>query len=667
MPNSRHRDQGRAPFHSFALALLLATFAFAFTPYASLAGTGTVVGKVVDDDGHAVPDAIVVVPELKIGAHTNGEGRYTISQVPVGSWVLHAAHAGKKAINRTIQVDAGTTTVADFALAESPYRIPVVTVVGHTEIAINKTQVETKTHVTKEQMDHLPFDEINQLIGLTAGVISMQGELHFHAGRGDEVLTLIDGIPSRNALQSQSVDLGLLSLAGSEQILGGISAQYGNALSGVISLTTREGGDKFGGEVRYFTDRYGEEDKSFNNFERLSAGVGGPFFFPNTSYYLSFQGTYTDTYLRNAATHREHRFLDFIRIGNRQSNATNLSSKITWRATPNEKLNLEVIRNASVNSRFHNRWNRNGYVQTFADSTAPTDGNIGHRYGAWSWFPVDSTYIPMNTAEHLPVRDDDYQQVSLSWRHTLGRDEHPTIYNVRASRQEWRSTTDVLDRQPWEYQQVPSEYYDTINPDAGLYYVTNGDYPFLERRKTVTYTLNGDLTKNVRGHVLMLGGEFNRNHLQYLFTQFPNTFNSSGSYGGTRDDFQNSNPEGSVFVQDRWQYEGLVLNAGVRYDAFSVGNQLPAGEVRDPVKTQWSPRIGIAHPISDRDVMSFYYGRLFQVPDRLYIFQGRTFSAEVRGNPNLEPETTISYQLGVQHLFTSELYAQFSVYFKDMF
>ncbi len=80
-----------------------------------------------------------------------------------------------------------------------------------------------------------------------------------------------------------------------------------------------------------------------------------------------------------------------------------------------------------------------------------------------------------------------------------------------------------------------------------------------------------------------------------------------------------------------------------------------------------SPRVGIAYPISDRDVMSFHYGRLFQVPDRLYLYQGRNISAEARGNPNLEPQTTISYQLGVQHLFSKEIYGQFGVYFNDIY
>jgi hypothetical protein len=111
----------------------------------------------------------------------------------------------------------------------------------------------------------------------------------------------------------------------------------------------------------------------------------------------------------------------------------------------------------------------------------------------------------------------------------------------------------------------------------------------------------------------------------------------------------------------------MVLNAGLRYDTFSVGSQISSSEVLDPVKTQWSPRVGIAYPISDRDVMSFHYGRLFQVPERVFIYQGRNISATARGNPNLEPQTTISYQLGVQHLFSKEIYGQFGVYFKDIF
>jgi outer membrane receptor for ferrienterochelin and colicin len=416
--------------------------------------------------------------------------------------------------------------------------------------------------------------------------------------------------------------------------------------------------------VRYFTDRYGEEDKSFNNFERVSVGFGGPFLFPKTKYYFSFEGTYSDTYLRNAAQSNEHRFLDFVRLGNKQQNEANLSSKFTYNVTPNQKLNVEVIRNHSIRGEFHNRWDRNGFVQVIRDSTAPTDGAINTRYGSWSYYQVDSSYVPINTSDHLPINEEDYSQVALTWRQTLGVG---SIYNLRASRQQWKSSRDVKDRQPWEYEQRPNNYFDPFNRIEGPYYVTNGDYPHYNRQNTVTYTMNGDYSRRVGSHNFMVGGNVDYNSLSFLDTDYPNVITSTGLYGATRDEFQFYNPEGAFFFQDRWEYEGMVLNAGIRYDNFSVGNQISSAEVTDRVKTQWSPRVGIAYPISDRDVMSFHYGRLFQVPDRRYIYEGRNISSNARGNPNLEPQTTISYQLGVQHLFTKEIYGQFGVYFKDIF
>ena len=148
----------------------------------------------------------------------------------------------------------------------------------------------------------------------------------------------------------------------------------------------------------------------------------------------------------------------------------------------------------------------------------------------------------------------------------------------------------------------------------------------------------------------------------------PYATSASGEIGATRDQYHYYNPEGAAYVQDRWEHEGMVLNLGLRYDIFSVGQQIPISEVQERVKRQFSPRVGIAYPISDRDVFSFHYGRFYQIPDRQYIFDNRdVFDGRVRGNPNLSNETTVSYQAGIQHLFSELVSGQFSVYYKDIF
>src|SRR5258705_6475273 len=336
--------QIQARRHSLGAAVAAAILVLALLVLvsgAAAAPSGTVTGKIVDSSRDPLADANVIIPDLQMGTRSRSDGTYVIEGVPVGSWLVRSVRAGKKPSQRTIRVDAGRSTIADFVLAEAPYTLPVTTVRGTAATAI-RIDPQTKTHVSAEKLASLPFTDLERLIGLTAGVTTQAGEIHFRGGRSNEILTIVNGVPSRNPMQAQTVDFGL-AVSSTEQVLGGMDAQYGNALSGIIAITTREGGDKFTGEVRYLTDRFGEADKSFTNFERLRRGFGGPLFFPNTTFYLTFQGTYSDTYLRSVAQQKGHRFLDFIRIGNKQSNSTNFSGKLAWKATPNAKVTLELL------------------------------------------------------------------------------------------------------------------------------------------------------------------------------------------------------------------------------------------------------------------------------------------------------------------------------------
>jgi hypothetical protein len=124
-------------------------------------------------------------------------------------------------------------------------------------------------------------------------------------------------------------------------------------------------------------------------------------------------------------------------------------------------------------------------------------------------------------------------------------------------------------------------------------------------------------------HKFKTGLEYKYNDLANFQINYPERVNPSGEFGLFRSDFHYYNSEGSFYAQDRWEHEGMVINAGLRYDLFSVGNQIGASEVENRVRDQWSPRIGIAYPISDRDVFSFHYGRFSQIPNREYIFEGR--------------------------------------------
>src|SRR6185503_2095264 len=130
-------------------------------------------------------------------------------------------------------------------------------------------------------------------------------------------------------------------------------------------------------------------------------------------------------------------------------------------------------------------------------------------------------------------------------------------------------------------------------------------------------------------------------------------------------------PEGAFYLQDRWEFEGLVLNAGARWDLFTPGDQISDLDLRSGrrYKQQLSPRLGVAYPISDKDALSFHYGWTYQTPARNVIFQNRGVNSTVaiRGNPDLEPETNVAYQAALQHMFSRDVSGQFSVFFRDIY
>ncbi len=629
--------------------------------------TGKIAGKVVDSaTGQPLAFANVVILGTTLGAMALQDGSFVISRVPVGVHSVRVMMMGYETMTRTeVAVDADRTTSLEFSLQPK-----VVATLDEIKITGERAGIDfesssTKHVVESKELTTLPVDSFQEAIALRSGVVAQGGQLHFRGGRTGEVLYMVDGIPVRDPLVGGAVDLATLALSESEVLLGGLDAQYGNAQSGVVNISTKEGGNTFSGELRYLTDDYGAKDKTYNNYDKISVGFGGPFFIKNMTYFMSYEGTWEDTYLKTPERRSRYRLLDFISLGNRQSNESKFQTKVAYKIGRNYKLTAEYVQNYSLDDRYLHMWSRDGYIQTLLDTT--TSGEIRRIYGGWSWYAADSTYLPYNPAEHTPDYVDKFRQFKMVWTHTVSQN---LFYTLKFSQHAYNSTASVLNKKPWEYEiRYPEYWYNLIDGEVEPFYVTHGDFPYYNERKTDILTFKGDVTWRKRGHTLQSGFEGTYNDMRLLSLRYPERINAQGLYGALRSDYHYYNPEGAYYLQDRWDHEGMVLNIGLRYDVFSVGDQIDATEVADRVKDQVSPRVGIAYPISDRDVLSFHYGRYYQIPDRSYIFEDRGSSSPVtvRGNPDLSNETTISYQAAVQHMFSSTVFGQFSVYYKDIF
>jgi len=158
--------------------------------------------------------------------------------------------------------------------------------------------------------------------------------------------------------------------------------------------------------------------------------------------------------------------------------------------------------------------------------------------------------------------------------------------------------------------------------------------------------------------------------------------------------------EFAYYIQDKVEYEGLVANLGLRFDYFDpnalyppqLDSTDPSGLVtvidftRYPkggpqaldstklvkAKPKWlvSPRIGISHPFTDRDVLHFTYGYYFQIPQMARLYTNMTYwftgAFPIIGNPNLRPEQTISFEAGFRHAFDPYTMVDITAFQKDI-
>lgn len=642
-------------------------------PGAAGAPTGKITGKVIGPDKQPVTFANVIVLGTKQGTATDENGAFVIAGVPVGVQQIKIQAIGFDAKTEAVTVNAGQTTPINFALGEQKVSKVLEEIEVRGERRIDTKSSQSVQSISAEKFKELPVDNLQQAVATKAGVVARPDGLHVRGGRAGEVKFQYDGVEASDPLFGGGANIASLAVAGTDILSGGFDAEYGNALSGVVSVTTKEGTDRLAGEVRWDTDRYGDPTKTFDNFDRFTFGFGGPTPIKNLTYFATYEGTFSDTYLRSTLTRPSRTLFDFIKLGNRQSNQVNTNMKLAYRPNPKNKVTLETINNRNIDTPYNFMWSRKGFVKVAYDTvhTFGQPDTYTPRYGTWSSTQVDSTYQPMNMPDHVPTDDTKYHGLTSVWTNQLS---DKTVWTTRMSVQNFHTVQSVGHKQPWEYD-TQSPFYWNGNVENGTennpFFATHGDYPTWANRNSTTYLMKSDYsTRHFRQHTIKTGMEFKYNRVGNVTLALPNV-ETNGLPGGTRSDFVNFNPEGAAYAQDRWEYEGLVLNAGLRYDAFSPGDQIATTDLASGkrIKQQFSPRLGIAYPISDKDVLSFHYGWTYQTPARNFIFENRGVGASVniRGNPDLQPETNISYQAAMQHLFSRDISGQFAVFFKDIY
>ncbi len=142
------------------------------------------------------------------------------------------------------------------------------------------------------------------------------------------------------------------------------------------------------------------------------------------------------------------------------------------------------------------------------------------------------------------------------------------------------------------------------------------------------------------------------------------------------------------YIQDKMEFSGFIANAGFRLDYYDPNTTVPVTDIYDeafkagqadkldkaptePARARliFSPRLGISHPITESSKLYFNYGHFRSEPFSSFRFrlqQENNGQTTFLGNPNLEPERTIAYEVGFEQSFWDTYLIKIAGYYKDV-
>ena len=247
---------------------------------APLAGqtSGQLLGRVISaETGEPLAGVAVQVLDTRARGLSAEDGRFLVVAVPAGERTVRFELFGHRPLElEGVAVRAGRPTQLAVQLSPAPIALPGVRVEAERVQLIEPNVSTTRDIVVQRELRALPIDRMQDAIELTPGVSSG----HFRGGRLGQEVHVVDGLEVKNQLESSTYGLALelspSSLEEVEVVTGGFGAQYGSALSGVVSYGTRRGSrDRWEGRAGVSTDAWAP-DALYYGFNSLSLSAGGP-------------------------------------------------------------------------------------------------------------------------------------------------------------------------------------------------------------------------------------------------------------------------------------------------------------------------------------------------------------------------------------------------------
>lgn len=694
------------------LFISIILFSLSFSVFAQ---TGKIAGSITDAaNGEGIPFVNVVVMGTTQGAASNLDGDFSIINLKPGVYSVKISAIGYNSVTyQNINVSTGLTTALNAKLSSNAVTISQDVIVVAERPMVQKDLTASTSIMSDQLISELPVTEVGDLLQLQAGITKGGGgELHLRGGRSGQIAFQIDGVPITDAYDGSNViDVSTNSIKELQVVSGAFNAEFGQAMSGIVNIVTKDGNDNFNGSLQSYVGDYAstKEDKFWNikdinpaairNFEGSLSGpiipdnlfffVNGRYFY-NTGYLYGKRDFLVTDYSRERDASQGGGFV-FKRSGDSSFVPMNSNDRIFGQA----KLTYRLA--GGVRLSYNYILDRQQYQDYDGNSRLTPDNNL-HRFkkGYSNTLSLNhalsaSTFYTLNLSYFYK----DYHHYLFENVYT-GDPNQPTFY---------------VDN---NFIQTPPNHFSDGGTNTNRF-----------TRNTATASAKLDMTSQLNKEIsIQFGGEFKKHRLYYENINLvplkvngvqtvPYNVAVPAATSTDFDQYVKEPSEISGYFQSKFEAFNLIFNAGIRFDVFNPNSFIlsdpsdpdintpirannrffdtngngkqDAGEVnktvadRKPywykdakVKFQLSPRLGIAFPITDKGVIHFSYGHFFQLPSYELLYSNPNFkladvsgNAGLVGNADIKPQKTVKGEIGLQQQIGDDIVIDVTMFFED--
>ena len=620
--------------------LILIAVLLAIPSIASAGIYGTIEGKVLDSKKKPLAGATVKVLGTKRGANTKADGTFKINKLEAKSYTLEASFIGLKPTKYEVTVSADKTSEVTIVLREDKVKeTEAAEVVGFKEL-VNQEVKGTNRERSGADNTKIAVESVQNAVALSSGVTLDGGGFVVRGSRPENTQVLVDG---QNMSDQFTGGFGAngtrtaptVSAFGVEQvqvISGGFSAEYGNALGGVVNTVIKTGNtDRYEGLFRWRTDipsLWGKANNGLQymgrNENNFDVNFGGPLpGMEGSTFFISGRNSYSE-FDNNGIGVIDPWGNNLGQIPNDQSWINNLTGRVKLAFGSN--FNLVFGGQLGITSRESQGW-------AWLYATSPQVLNLRQENGR----TVGDTNFAIQERLAKNAVINAYQN-NLMARITQVIDENSFFevsvsYNQNNTEIAKRSNFDnpgffsgidvyePLDRQTFEngamIQNRANKAIDIYEGDEGVRNPITGffegqtdrtssrnpygraqffDYTGNERALDFRFqnyirvdgNYNLDITAGEVSHKIKTGFEFNTFEIERFSNSLPwdengffdvytSRFDGNVYADENKSSFfyqQTSTPynpwDAAVFIQDQITYKGIVISPGLRFDGFAA-------------------------------------------------------------------------------------------------